>query len=125
MRWCFKDTPLVQRLSLLVELLGLCSRPFLLGRALAAGLGDVEMLDPVFFVLVDECILAVQRPQLSDGADAGRVVGGDRGSLEALVQDTGSKTQALGVVGGVEDAALGLRMLAMFVRCREGTARPA
>lgn len=81
------------------------SRPLLLGHRLSSRPCDIQVLEPVLLSFVGQLMLGVQRPQLSDCSYPRRVVGGDRGTLEALVHDVGSDADALGVVGGVEDAA--------------------
>jgi len=72
-------------LLLLGELFGFSGTPPLLGRALASGIGKVQMLDPVFLVVVNQLVLGVQRPQLADGADAWRIVGDNGRAAQALV----------------------------------------
>jgi len=68
------------------------------------------MLQPVLLLLIDNLVLRVQAAQLGDRSYPRRVVGGDCGTLEALVKDARSETEAFGVVCGVEDLALNLRM---------------
>lgn len=59
--------------------------------------------------------MRVQASQLSSCTNSRRVVGCDRGSLEALVEDARTKPESFGVVCGVEDLALDLK-LSMWAR---------
>jgi len=67
------------------------------------------MLQPIFLFIVDDLKLWVQLAQLRYGTYPRRIVGGDRGAFEALVEDAAADPDALWVVGCVEDATLDLR----------------
>ena len=130
--WCRRLLPYEPSRSArslpLVELLGFCqvsifvitraliyrtsSSPLLLRRALSSRPGNIQVLQPVFLLLVDDLVVRVETAQLADGAYPRRVVGCNCGPLEALVQDARSETEALGVVCGVEDFALDLTVSA-------------
>jgi hypothetical protein len=69
------------------------------------------MLEPVLLLLVNELTFRIERPQLGNGTDPRRVVGRYGGTLEALVKDARTETEAFGVVCGVEDFALDLGAL--------------
>lgn len=55
-------------------------------------------------------MFGVEASQLTNCSYPRRVVGSDGGTLEALVQDARSETDAFGVVRGVEDFALDLHV---------------
>jgi len=61
-------------------------------------------------------VFRVEFSQLANCSYPRGVVGRDRGTFEALVKDARTETEAFGVVGGVEDVALDLRLLACLVQ---------
>jgi hypothetical protein len=69
------------------------------------------MLEPVFFILIDNLVLGVETTQLGNGSYPRGVVGCDCGTLEALVEDARSEADAFGVVGCAEDFTLDLGTL--------------
>ena len=69
------------------------------------------MLKPVLLLVIQDLVVRIQGSQLGDCSYPRRVIGGDRGTLEALAHNVGSNADALGVVGRVEDAAGRLRWL--------------
>lgn len=81
------------------------SRPLLLGRALAPELGNLQALEPVFFLLVPrhEVELGEFLLDVLDGRTLAWVVGGQGGALEALAQDLVAEARVARVEGGGEE----------------------